>query len=179
MALTSTIFKVELSIADMDRNHYQDYSLTLAQHPSETAQRMMTRLVAFALNAADNLSFTKGISTEGEPDLWQRELTGEISLWIDLGQPDEKRLRKAAGRAAQVIVYPYATRAAGIWWRREAERLQRFTNLQVIHLPEAACRQLEQLTRRTMQLQCTIQDGQLWLSDGQQMVHLEPEVWKP
>ena len=126
MALKSTIFKAELSIADMDRHYYGDHNLTLARHPSETDERMMVRLVAFVLNAHTDLEFTKGISTDDEPDLWLKGLSGEIELWIDLGQPDEKRIRQACGRAQQVLIYCYSGHGAEIWWSQIQGKLDRF-----------------------------------------------------
>ncbi len=178
MALKSTVYKAELQIADMDRNHYQAYSLTLARHPSETDERMLLRLVAFALNAHEQLGFCKGISTDDEPDLWQMSLSGEIELWIELGQPDEKRLRRACGRARQVIVYPYAERSAAIWWQQNGADFQRFDNLSVIKLSVQGDTPLSTLAQKNMNLTCTIQDGQIWLSDSEQNVSLEQTVWK-
>ncbi len=178
MALKATIFKVDLQIADMDRNHYRDHSLTIARHPSETDRRMMARILAFALNADDELAFTRGLSTDDEPDLWRRSLSGEIELWIDLGQPDEKRIRKACGRAGEVLIYGYADRAARVWFEQTRERLQRFDNLGVIHFPETAIDRLAGLAARTMALQCTIQDGRIWIGGGDTSIELEPERWK-
>ena len=107
MALKATIFKVGLQVADMERGYYGDHALTVARHPSETDERMMLRVLAFALHAGPDLAFGKGLSTDDEPDLWQRDLTGAIALWIDVGQPDEKLLRRACGRAREVVVYAY------------------------------------------------------------------------
>jgi uncharacterized protein YaeQ len=132
MALKATIFKAELNIANMDRHYYQTHALTIARHPSETDERMMVRLLAFALHAGDALQFSKGLSDDDEPDLWQKDLIGGIELWIDLGQPDEKRIRKACGRARQVVIYSYSGSSADIWWRQTGEQLQRFANLTVI-----------------------------------------------
>jgi uncharacterized protein YaeQ len=178
LALKATIYKAEIQIADMDRNHYQDYALTLARHPSETDERMLLRLVAFALNASNRLSFCKGISTDEEPDLWQKSLSDEIELWIELGQPDEKRLRRACGRARQVIVYPYAERSAAIWWQQNGADYQRFDNLSVIKLSAQGDTALSEIAQKSMALTCTIQEGQIWLSDGIRDASLELERWK-
>lgn len=178
MALKATIFKTELQLSDMDRHHYQTYALTLARHPSETDERMMLRLAAFALNADERLEFTKGISTEDEPDLWQKSLTDEIDLWIELGQPDEKRIRRACGRARRVIVYPYAERSAAIWWKQHRDLFDRFDKLTVIYLSSTGDTALSDLVQRNMALTCTIQEGQLWLSDGKRDVTLEFERWQ-
>lgn len=178
MALKATIFKAELQVSDMDRHHYQTYPLTLARHPSETDERMMIRLVAFALNADEQLSFTKGISSDDEPDLWLKSLSGEIERWIELGQPDEKRLRKACGRAKQVIVYPYAERSAAIWWQQNQQTFKRFENLNVMWISVSGKHALSELAQRNMTLTCTIQEGQLWLSDGERDVTVELEQWQ-
>jgi uncharacterized protein YaeQ len=173
MALKATIFKVDLQVADMDRNHFQNYALTIARHPSETETRMMVRLLAFALNANDDLIFSKGISTDDEPDIWQKNLVGDILLWIDLGQPDDKRLRKACGRAQNVLVYTYQNRSAEVWWKQVENTLQRFDNLKIFSFKEKSIESLDQLVNRNMQLQCTIQDSECWLTDGRTSVHIE------
>lgn len=162
MALSSTINKVVLTIANMDRHYYQTHELTLAQHPSETDFRFMVRLIAFMVNASERLCFTKGMDSDDEPDLWQKTLTDDIELWIDLGQPDEKRIRKACGRAKQVIIYTYHERKAKVWWEQQQEKLQRFNNLKVFHINALG---VESMIKRSMQLQCTIQDGEIFLSD--------------
>ena len=178
MALKATIFKTDLNVTDMDRNVYRSDVLTLARHPSETDERMMVRVLAFALHSDEALQFTKGISTDDEPDLWQKNLSGEIELWIELGQPDEKRIRKACARAKCVVIYTYNSRSAEVWWQQIASKLHRFDNLSVIHLPADVSRKLSALAQRNMQLQCTIQDGVVWLADAENSVEVAPEEWK-
>jgi uncharacterized protein YaeQ len=173
MALKATIFKADLSISDMDRNYYQDHSVTIARHPSETDERMMVRLLVFALHAHDALVFGDKIGNMDEPDLWQRDLTGAIDLWIDVGQPDEKLVRKACGRARKVFVYPYSGHSATVWWNQAKSSFEKIRNLNVICLPADASPALAKLAQRTMKLQCTIQAGQVWLSDGSETVHVE------
>ncbi len=163
MAISSTINKVSINIADMDRHYYQSHELTLAQHPSETNLRFMIRLIAFMASANERLYFTKGLSTDDEPDLWEKTLTDEIELWIDLGQPDEKRIRKACGRAKQVIIYTYHERKAKIWWQQQNKKLQRFNNLKVYHIE---AQEIDSMVNRSMQLQCNIQDGEMYLNDA-------------
>ena len=170
MALKATIFKAALQIADMDRNYYHDHALILARHPSETDERMMVRLLAFALHAHEALSFANGLSTDDEPDLWQKDLTGAIDLWIDVGLPEERAIRKACGRAGQVCIYSYGGRAADIWWEQCRSKLERSGNLTVFNLPADASKALAGLAQRNMQLQCTIQEGQIWLADKDQRV---------
>ena len=116
MAIGATINKVSLNIADMDRQYYQQHELTLAMHPSENDHRFIIRVIAFALNAHERLVFTKGLGADDEPELWQKSLSGGIDLWIDFGQVDEKRIRRACGRSEQVIVYTYQQRKATVWW---------------------------------------------------------------
>ncbi len=179
MALSATVFKAEVNIADMDRHYYHTHHLVLARHPSETDERMLIRLLTFALNANESLQFTKGISTDDEPDLWQKSLSGEIELWIDLGQPDEKRIRKACGRAQQVIIYCYGGRTAEIWWEQNAKHLKRFSNLRIINLSKEATEALANMSQRTMQLNISLQDGEVSISDNEQNIDLVPEQWFP
>jgi uncharacterized protein YaeQ len=176
MALKSTIFKADCQIADIDRSYYQPHNLTIALHPSETEERMMVRLLAFVLNAHEYLQFTKGLSADDEPDIWQKSLTDDIELWIDVGMPDEKRLRKASSRADKVILYTYGGRNT-VWWKQIETKLERFSNLTVVNLPKASTDQLTLLVKRAMQLQINLQDGQIWVSDDQQTVHIVPEIW--
>jgi len=174
MALGATIFKVQLQVADMDRNYYGDHALVIARHPSETDERMMARLLAFALNASESLEFGRGLSAEDEPDLWQKDLTGQIELWIDVGQPDEKSVRKAGGRASQVRIYNYGVRGVDTWWNQVRSKLERQKNLSVNYFPQEATRAMATLAGRNMQLQCTIQQGQIWFSSGAQTVEITP-----
>ena len=176
MALKSTIFKAELQVSDMERHYYREHSLIIARHPSESAQRMMVRILACALNANDQLAFTRGLSSTDEPDLWQLNLSDEIELWIELGQPDIKRIGKACGRAKKVLIYSYANQNNLVWWEQNREKLTRFDNLGVIDLPSDSTRELALLTDRNMRLHCTIQDGEVWLSNGIDTVHVTPKV---
>jgi uncharacterized protein YaeQ len=177
MALKATIYKAELQIADMDRNYYDTHLLTLARHPSETDERMMIRLLAFAIHATESLTFTKGLFDTEEPDLWQKDLTGAIELWIEVGQPDDKRLMKACGRSEKVVVYSYSA-TSHIWFKQIANKLERAKNLSVINIPAEASEQLQKLAQRNMQLQCTIQDGQIWLTDSVNTVLIERDTFK-
>ena len=162
MALKATVVKAELQVSDLDRHYYATHALTLAQHPSETDARLMLRLVAFALFADARLAFGRGLSSEDEPDLWRRSLSGEIEQWIELGQPDESRLRKACGRAREVVVLGYG-RAFAPWWEKNADALARCRNLSVLEIPTATLDALAALHRRSLSLQCLIQDGVLQL----------------
>ncbi len=178
MAQKSTIFKAELHISDLDRSYYASHQLTLARHPSETDARMMLRLVAFALYADDALQFGKGLSDEDEPDVWRKNLHDEVELWIDLGQPDEKRVRKACHRARQVVLLAYGGSVAEMWWKKNADALKRYQNLTVLHCDTAVMEALEALVERTMQLQCTIDHGRQWWSAGERTVEFAPACWQ-
>ena len=178
MALKATIYKAELQVSNMDRGYYATHSLVLALHPSETEERMMLRVLAFALNANDELVFGKGISSE-EPDLWRHDLTGQVEQWIEIGQPDEQALRRAAGRAREVTVYQSATRGASVWWEKNAEALLRIRNLRLLQVPATACDALAQLANRNMQLQFLVQDGVVQVMGDVASVQIELQQLVP
>ena len=173
MALKSTIYKASLGIADMDRPYYGEHPLTLACHPSETEERMMVRLLAFALNADERLDFGRGLSAEDEPALWLKEYSGEIRLWIEVGLPDERLVRRAAGRAREVVVLAYGGRTMEAWWLKDGPALAKLRNLRVLALSPEQSAELAALANRNMALQCTIQDGQVWLTDGPRTVAID------
>ena len=175
MATKATIYKALLNIANMDSHYYAEHNLTMAKHPSETDLRLMVRLVAFILNADEELVFCKGISQEDEPDLWQKSLGGDIELWIDLGQPDEKRIKKACGRSEKVIIYTYQEGMATSWWKQIETSLTRFSNLQVIHLEMDG--DIELLAKRAMSLQANIVDNELTLIDEEYSVAIRQNIW--
>lgn len=177
MALKATIFKADVQIADMDRHYYQSHALTIARHPSETDERMMMRVLAFVIHAHEHLVFGKGLSADDEPDLWQKDLTGAIELWIEVGQPDEKRILKACGRSARVVVYSYGN-VSNIWWNQIGSRIERAKNVKVVSLAPATSAALSALAQRNMQLQCTIQDGQIWITGNDETVQVDLIVLK-
>jgi uncharacterized protein YaeQ len=174
MAAGATIYKAELQIADMDRNYYHTHALTIAGHPSETDERVMVRLLAFALYAHEALSFGRGLSTQDEPDLWQKDLTGAIERWIDVGQPPAREIRRACRRARQVVVVCYGGRGAQLWWSQNRAELESLANLSVIDLAYEHTQALARLAARSMRLQCNIQDGQVSVIAGDVVVELEP-----
>ncbi|MGL4188542.1 MAG: YaeQ family protein [Sphaerotilus sulfidivorans] len=178
MAIRSTVHKADLSIADMDRHHYADHSLTLARHPSETEERLMVRLVAFAMHADERLTPAGGISTEDEPDFWHLDDTGSIRLWLQVGLPDERLLRKASGRSDEVVLYAYGGRKAEAWRQDNAAALARLSKLTIWYLPEDECEALLPLVERTMRLGATIQDGHLLLAGDKASVELTPQLWQ-
>jgi uncharacterized protein YaeQ len=178
MALKATIYKAELNVADSDQHYYGTHALTIARHPSETDERMMVRLLAFALNAHEDLAFTKGLSDVDEPDVWLRDLTGAIDLWIDVGQPEERRILKACGRAKQVIIYCYGGHASKLWWEGVRNKLERARNLKVIYLPSEQTKALAAQAERSMQLHVNIQDSEIFVSNDKGQVMIEQEVWR-
>lgn len=176
MATKSTVVKAELQVSDMDRHYYATHNLTLAQHPSETDERLMVRLIAFALYADERLEFGRGLSDEDEPALWRRDYTGETELWIDVGQPDETRIKKASARASQVVVLNYGGRTADIWWEKIATSLTRLKNVTIIDIPSEVVDQLAAIGERGMRLNALIQDGELQLMGDRGSVALRPAV---
>lgn len=178
MALKSTIFKVELSVADIDRGYYADHTLTIARHPSETDERMMVRVLAFALHANDALEFGRGLSNEDEPDLVRRDLTGAIDEWIEVGLPDERAVRKACGKSRAVHVLPYGGRAAELWWQGVRQTLERQERLSVTEVAAEASRALAALADRSMRLQVTLQEGDALVTDGTSSVQVELRILK-
>lgn len=177
MASGATICKADLNVADVDRGYYADHALTIARHPSETDERMMVRLVAFGLHAHERLAFGKGIGTADEPDIAQTELNGRLEHWIDVGQPDERRIRKACGQAPLVTVYAFGGRTVEPWWAKIAPDLARFRNLTVVSLSAETTRALTALAERNMQLQLMIQEGEVWLSSGDARLAIERAWW--
>lgn len=176
MALKSTIYKIDLQIADMDRHYYAQHNLTLARHPSETDERLMVRLVAFMLYANEALVFGKGLSDDEEPDVWQKDLTGAIELWMDVGLPDEREVRKACGRAGQVVVVLYGGRVADMWWDNNKKALLKLDNLRVINLPNTEA--MADIAARSMAMSCTIQDGEIMLGHAQGTLEIKPSILK-
>jgi uncharacterized protein YaeQ len=176
MAPKATVVKVELQVSDMDRHYYATHMLTLAQHPSETDERLMVRLLAFALFADERLEFGRGLSSEDEADLWRRDYTGDIEQWIDLGQPDESRIKKACGRAQQVVVVNYSGNGANIWWDKVGPSLSRIKNLTVLDIPAATVDALATLIQRGMRLNCLVQDGEVQLMSDTINITLRPNV---
>ncbi|WP_372804589.1 YaeQ family protein [Loktanella salsilacus] len=178
MAQKATIYKVELSVSDMDRHYYETHKLTVAKHPSETDERLMVRILAFALNAHEQLEMTKGLSTDDEPDIWQKSLSGELELWVALGLPSEKVVRQSCGKADAVVIYCYGGRTAEVWWDKIKNSTTRFNNLQVVNLSENETSELANLADRSMKLQVNIQDGEVMVSVDDRIVFVNPVKWK-
>ncbi len=176
MATKSTVYKAELEISDIDRGYYATHTLTLAQHPSETNRRLMARLIAFVLFADERLEFGRGLSNEEDPDLWRRDYTGNIESWIELGQPDESSVRRACGRAQQVILVNYSGNSAEVWWTKNESSLARSKNLTVIDLDSSEVESATRFLQRTMRLQVMIQEGCCQLMCDNETVDVRPRV---
>lgn len=175
MSTKTTICKALLNIANMDIHYYNEHNLTMAQHPSESDLRLMNRLVAFILNANDNLVFCKGIDEDDEPDLWEKDFGDDIKLWIDIGQPDEKRIKKACGRSEKVIIYTYQENVATPWFKQMEKVIKRFKNLSVIHLDIQG--DIEELAQRSMSFQCNISEEELTLIKDDQSLIITQRAW--
>ncbi len=178
MALKATIYKAAVNIADLDRQYFTDVQLTLARHPSETQERMMLRLLAWILNADDNLQFTKGLSAEEQPEIWQHYDYGSVKVWIELGLPEERRLKKASALAGQVILYVYSERAAQVWWQQNREKLNSLANLSIWYMDDQQLGLLSAFASRNMNLQVTLQEGLIWLSDQERHIELQLHHWQ-
>jgi uncharacterized protein YaeQ len=182
MALKATIYKASIQIADMDRGIYLNPILTIAQHPSETEERLMVRLLAYCLNVpADDhhgaLVMARGLSDTDEPDVWQHDLTGQLMHWIEVGQTDERRMSKACGRADRVTMYAYAA-SVPVWWAPIAPKVARLTNLEVWRIDSAQSQALAALAERSMQLQLSVQDGTIWIGNATTTVEIQPAALK-
>ena len=175
MALKSTVFKALLQVSDMDRHYYAEHALTIARHPSETDERMMVRLLAFALHADPRLSFGRGLSSDDEAALWLHHYDGSIALWIEVGLPDERILRKAFSRAERVVLLAYGGRAFGPWWQAQEAALRRLEKLEILSIGAEESTALCDLVSRSMELQASIQDGTVWLSGGDRMLEIHPQ----
>ena len=178
MAQKATIYKVELSVSDMDRHYYETHKLTVAKHPSETDERLMVRLLAFALSAREELEFSRGLSTDDEPDIWKKNFSGDIELWVTLGLPSEKIVRQSCGKAKEVIIYSYGGKTAEVWWDKIKTTTTRFENLTVINLAKVETNALALMANRSMRLQVNIQDGDVMVSFDDTIAYVTPLTWK-
>ena|SRR5580765_7461133 len=183
MAIKATIYKANLQIADMDRDVYTDHAVTIARHPSETDERMLIRVLALALNLPADpnhgmLELAKDLWEADEPALWHKDLTGELKHWIEVGQPDDKRLMKAAGRADRVSVYSFSA-STPVWWSGIATKITRANNIAVWQIAAAQSQALAELVQRSMQLQISVQDGAAYVGDGERSVEITPERLNP
>ncbi len=173
-ALKATIFKADISITDLDRNYFADHSLTIARHPSESDQRMMLRVLAFILNADEKLEFTKGLSEVEDPDIWLKDYSDQVLLWIELGTPSEQRVKKGCNQSRQMRVYAYADNAFEEYLKKEQGKLAMKNNIDFFSFPNEVAEQLANIVERNMQIQITIQDGVVWFNVGEVTLEIVP-----
>lgn len=178
MALKSTIYKARLTVSNLNIHHYHDYALTIARHPSENNLRVMIRLLAFALNSQDEVQFTKGLSSDSEPDLWKINHDGSIALWIELGLPDERHVRQICSKANLVTVYTYHGNQAEQWFDSIAGKVQRFDHLKIVHLTFTDTHALEALAEKGMNLNISIEDNEIWVSNETERMCVEFKIVK-
>lgn len=178
MAQKATIYKVELSVSDMGRHCYGTHNLTVAKHPSETNERLILRILAFALNVRDRLEFSKGLSSDDEPDIWQKSRSGELELWVILGLPSEKIIRQSCGRANEVVIYSYGGRAAELWWDKIRNTAMRSDNLRVINVAYQDSKEVGQLLDRSIKMQVSIEDDDVMISVGEAVVYMNLIEWR-
>jgi len=178
MALKATIYKAALQLSDMDRHVYDTLNVTIARHPSEADERMMVRVLALAMGwPADTregtLELAKDMWEPDEPALWHQNFSNEIVHWVEVGQPDDKRLLKACGRADRVTVWAFQS-STPIWFDGIANKLSRTDKLTIWQVPTEQSQALAALAQRGMQLTVTVQDGTVWVSEGEQSVEITP-----
>jgi uncharacterized protein YaeQ len=176
MALKSTIYKARINLSNMNIHHYQDYALTIAKHPSENDLRMMIRLIAFALSAQEEVEFTKGISDDSEPDLWKKNYDGSIEHWIELGLPDERRIRQICAKASKVTIYTYHGNQAIQWFHSVENMVKRFSHLDVIYLSIEEGKSLENLVVKGMDFSISIEDNQLWIANDDERISVDFQI---
>ncbi|MED5524031.1 YaeQ family protein [Gallaecimonas pentaromativorans] len=177
MALGATIYKAQLNISDLERHYYGEHQLTLACHPSETETRLMVRLLAFIAHADDDLTFTKGLSSDDEPDLWLKAPDGRILLWIELGEPTVKRIKQGLSRAEKVLVYSYGARGAEQWWKQFGDEIKALKRLEVLNIGFEQLPALAAFAKKNMALSATLMEGQWLLTDGERSEEFSFERW--
>lgn len=163
MAIKPTIYKLRIAISDLNRDYYDSVSLTIALHPSENTERMMARIVAYCLNAQENLSFTKGLSVVEEPDIWVKTLDDQIKLWIDMGEPAPDRVKKSSRLSPQVIVYSFNSKS-DTWWEQSKDKIQQYKNVKFYQFEWSQIQQLAQLTKRNMDWSLSISGDTVYVS---------------
>lgn len=154
MATKPTIYKLKISLSDLNRNYYDTLSLTLAQHPSETLERMMVRTLAYCINAEEYLTFAKGLNSDDEPDIWAKTLDDQISLWIDVGEPSLERIKKASRQAHALKIYCFNSKA-DVWWTQAQAKISRI-NASIIQFQWEEIQALAAMVERTMEISVTI-----------------------
>lgn len=169
MAIGASIYKVNLNLSNFNTHYYQDFNLTMAKHPSENEARMMYRLAAFCYCAHEDLEFTKGLSTQDEPELWQKDLTGDILHWIELGLPDEKRIKQAAGKSRKVSIFTTTPNTALDWEAKVKDKIPN-DKVSIHHFNIVENGPIDKFVERTMSLSCTIEDNIMYLGNDNERI---------
>jgi len=172
MALNSLIYKVNVTLSNFDIHYYDEFNLTMAKHPSENEERMMYRLIAFLYCGSEKLKFTKGLSETDEPELWEKGHSGEILHWVELGQPDEKRIRKACGKSERVSIFTFHHEKALTWVSKIKNKID-FSKVEIVLLNATDNGPIDKIAERTMRLSCTIEDNYLYLGNDLERVGIE------
>tara|TARA_R110002072_G_scaffold534_6_gene4006 strand:- start:179115 stop:179657 length:543 start_codon:yes stop_codon:yes gene_type:complete len=173
MALGSTIYKVDINLSNFNTHYYQDFNLTMAKHPSEDEARMMYRLLAFLYCAHEDLKFTRGLSTTEEPELWQKDYTGQIIQWIDMGLPDLKRIRQACGKSQSVKVFTYHQNKAQEWYQKNKSDFEKNKKLEVYHFNVNENGPIDKFVKKSMVLSCIIEESHMYLSNDNERIGIE------
>lgn len=173
MALSSSIYRADIDLSNLNTHQYENYNLTMAKHPSESESRMMFRLLAYLYCAHEDLAFTKGLSAQDEPEIWQKDFAGDIVQWIELGLPDLKRIRQASGKSKSVKIFTHHQSKSEDWWSKIKGSLIRNDKVEVYHLNLVEEFDLEDLVSKSMKLSCVIEDGVMHLSNDDLRIGIE------
>ena len=174
MALKPTIYKFKIALSDLNHDHYSSLNRTVALHPSETLERMMARVLAFCLHAHSDteqlMTFTKGLSSIDEPDIWLRSLDDQLQLWVDVGEPSFERMKKACRQSKHTVVYSFNAKSA-VWWKQSMVQLQSLP-LYVIQFQYAEMQKMAALAERTMDWAITLSGESAFVATSSTQVEL-------
>ncbi|HBV76674.1 MULTISPECIES: YaeQ family protein [Vibrio] len=162
MALKPTIYKFRIALTDMNQDYYDSLNLTIAQHPSESEDRMMARVLAFCLNAQPGLQFTKGLSSIEEPDIWLKSLDDQIQVWIEAGEPDPERIKKATRLAKQVKVYSFNTKS-DVWWKQNQTKFSQL-KAEVVRFDNVGIQDFSKMIARTLDIGVMLSGNSAYIS---------------
>ncbi|RMA78823.1 YaeQ family protein [Umboniibacter marinipuniceus] len=176
MALKPTIYKFKIALSNLDSNFFDQLELTVAQHPSETPQRMLCRVLCYTLFAHRNISFTKGLSDVDVPDLWSVSNDDHPLLWIEVGEPSLDRLKRACRKAEEAIVVCFKDRSK-VWWEG-IEAKAAGLNLSVLQFNESALESLTNALARTTELSITITENTFYIAANAEPIEFEINTLK-
>lgn len=171
MAIKPTIYKLSIAISDFNRDYYDSVNLTVALHPSETVQRMMARIVAYCLNAQDNITFTKGLSNIEEPDIWVKTLDDQITLWIEVGEPSPERIKKSSRIAPEVKFYSFNSKS-DTWWKQSKDKVSQFKNVKFYQFDWPQIQLLATFAERSMDWSLSISGDTVYIAAENQECEL-------